>query len=253
MADPLVVAGIEVPGDIDRWHPADILAFAVERCSPDIAISFSGAEDVVLLDFASRLDLPHRVITLDTGRLHPETYQFIDQVREHYGIEIELFFPQPGPVQELVREKGLFSFYRDGHEECCAVRKVEPLRRALHGMRALVTGQRQDQSPATRGVLPVVQEDTATGLAAPRLKVNPLSFWSSQQVWQYIVEHDLPYNPLHDRGFRSIGCEPCTRPTHPGQHEREGRWWWEEATKRECGIHLPAVAPGDRGGEAGRG
>jgi len=240
---PTVLAGIEVPADIERWHPADILEFAVERCSPEIVISFSGAEDVVLVDFASKLDLPYRVITLDTGRLHPETYQYIDRVREHYGIEIDVYFPQPDPVQALVREKGLFSFYRDGHQECCGIRKVEPLRRALAGMRGSVSGQRQDQSPATRGLLPVVQEDPAfTTNGVPLLKFNPLSFWSSARVWQHIIEHQVPYNPLHDRGFRSIGCEPCTMPTNPAQHEREGRWWWEEATKRECGIHLPGVS-----------
>ena len=237
---PTILAGVEVPAGIERWHPADILKFAVEACSPEITISFSGAEDVVLIDFASKLDLPYRVITLDTGRLHSETYHYIDRVREHYGIEIEVYFPQPDPVQALVREKGLFSFYRDGHQECCGIRKVEPLRRALAGMRASVSGQRQDQSPATRGLLPVVQEDPAfTTDGVPLLKFNPLSYWSSARVWQHIVEHQVPYNPLHDRGFRSIGCEPCTMPTNPAQHEREGRWWWEEATKRECGIHLP--------------
>lgn len=239
---PATVAGVEVPPDIERWHPADVLAFAVEHFSPEIAISFSGAEDVVLVDFASKLDLPYRVITLDTGRLHPETYQFIERVREHYQVDIEVFFPQPESVQALVREKGLFSFYRDGHEECCSIRKVEPLRRAMAGMRATVSGQRQDQSPATRGLLPVVQEDPALTVdGRPVVKFNPLSFWSSQQVWQHILSHEVPHNPLHDRGFRSIGCEPCTMATNPGQHEREGRWWWEDATKRECGLHLPVL------------
>ncbi len=239
---PAVVGSLEIPADIERWHPADILKFAVEHFSPEIAISFSGAEDVVLIDFVKRLDLPFHVITLDTGRLHPETYRFIDRVREHYGIAIEAYFPQPDAIQALVREKGLFSFYRDGHGECCGIRKVEPLRRAYAGMRASVTGQRQDQSPATRGLLPVVQEDPAfTTNGQPLVKFNPLSFWTSAQVWQYILEHQVPYNELHDRGYRSIGCEPCTMPTNPGQHEREGRWWWEEATKRECGIHVPGV------------
>jgi phosphoadenosine phosphosulfate reductase len=239
---PALVGGIEVPVDIEQWHPADIVEFAVRQCSPEIAISFSGAEDVVLIDFTAKLDVPYRVVTLDTGRLHPETYRFIDRVRDHYGIEIEAYFPQPDAVQALVREKGLFSFYRDGHQECCGIRKVEPLRRALDGMRASITGQRQDQSPATRGLLPVVQEDPAfITNGRPLVKFNPLSFWSSEQVWQYILEHRVPYNELHDRGFRSIGCEPCTMPTNPGQHEREGRWWWEEATKRECGIHIPGA------------
>lgn len=226
---------------LERAEPYDIVRFAVERFSPGITVSFSGAEDVVLIDMAARVGRPFRVITLDTGRLHPETYRFIDRVREHYDIAIEAYFPQPEAVQALVREKGLFSFYRDGHQECCGIRKVEPLKRALQGVAAYITGQRQDQSPATRGLLPVLQEDPArmTTGGRPVLKFNPLSYWSSAKVWQYILERQAPYNELHDRGFRSIGCEPCTKATNPGQHEREGRWWWEEATRRECGLHLP--------------
>ena len=232
--------------DLVRAHPLDIITRAFEDYAPDgapdVAISFSGAEDVALIDMASRVGQPFRVFTLDTGRLHPETYAFIERVREHYSIDIELFFPQPEAVQNLVREKGLFSFYEDGHEECCAIRKVEPLRRALDGTSAYVTGQRQDQSPAMRGQVPIVQLDERFATAGRQLvKFNPLSEWSSAQVWQYIREQDVPYNELHDRGFRSIGCEPCTRATNPGQHEREGRWWWEEATKRECGIHVIEV------------
>lgn len=227
--------------ELEHADPRDIVERALRAYTPDVVISFSGAEDVVLIDMAHRVGVPFRVITLDTGRLHPETYRFLDRVRDHYGIAIEAYFPQPDAVQALVREKGLFSFYRDGHQECCAIRKVEPLRRALTGARAYLTGQRQDQSPATRGLLPVLQPDenhrAPDGTAL--LKFNPLSYWSSARVWQYILERQVPYNELHDRGFRSIGCEPCTMATNPGQHEREGRWWWEEATKRECGIHLP--------------
>jgi len=225
--------------ELTRVHPAEIVSQALEEYAPEIAISFSGAEDVALIDMASRLGHSFRVITLDTGRLHAETYAFIERVREHYSLEIELFFPQAEAVQELVQSKGLFSFYEDGHQECCAIRKVEPLRRALEGVRAYITGQRQDQSPATRGQVPIVQLDEVFAPPDGQLvKFNPLSEWTSAQVWQYIREHEVPYNALHDRGFRSIGCEPCTRPTNPGEHEREGRWWWEEATKRECGIHV---------------
>ena len=227
---------------LEQADPREIVEYALETYSPEVVISFSGAEDVVLIDIASRLDHPFRVITLDTGRLHPETYRFLDQVRDRYGIAIEAFFPHPDAVQTLVREKGLFSFYRDGHTECCAIRKVEPLARALAGARAYLTGQRQDQSPATRGLMPVMQPDEThrDPDGEPMIKFNPLSYWSSTEVWRYIVERDVPHNELHDRGFRSIGCEPCTVATSPGQHEREGRWWWEEATKRECGIHIPA-------------
>jgi len=219
-------------------EPQEILALALKEYSPDIGISFSGAEDVVLLDMAVKLDLPFKVFSLDTGRLHPETYQFIEKVRTHYGIVVEAMFPKPDSVQALVREKGLFSFYTDGHKECCGIRKVEPLMRALAPLRAWVTGQRKDQSPGTRSEVPVIQLDRTFGTPErPLMKVNPLSSWTSRQVWSYIREHEVPYNTLHDRGFISIGCEPCTRPTNPGEHERAGRWWWEEETKKECGLH----------------
>jgi phosphoadenosine phosphosulfate reductase len=222
--------------------PQEILALAFREYAPDLAISFSGAEDVVLVDMAAKIGGAFRVFSLDTGRLHPETYQFLEKVRGHYGIRIETFFPQPENVQALVQEKGLFSFYQDGHKECCGIRKVEPLVRALKPARAWVTGQRKDQSPGTRSAVPVIQLDETFGSPEkPLVKFNPLSQWSSARVWAYIREHDVPYNTLHDRGFVSIGCEPCTRPVHPGQHEREGRWWWEEETKKECGLHIGNV------------
>ncbi len=223
-------------------HPRDILALAIQEYAPDVAISFSGAEDVVLVDMASRVGGAFRVFSLDTGRLHPETYQFLEKVRDRYGVAIETFFPQPDAVQKLVQEKGLYSFYKDGHKECCGVRKVEPLVRALKPLRAWVTGQRKDQSPGTRADIPVVQQDPSFGAPdRPLVKFNPLANWTSKQVWAYIREHDVPYNPLHERGFFSIGCEPCTRPVNPGQHEREGRWWWEEETLKECGLHAGNV------------
>ena len=221
--------------------PQEILAVALEAYSPSIGIAFSGAEDVVLLDMAVKIGTPFTVFCLDTGRLHAETYQFIEKVRTHYGIPIETVLPQSDAVQQLVREKGLFSFYQDGHTECCGIRKVEPLTRALAPLQAWVTGQRKDQSPGTRANIPVVQDDRAFGTPErPLVKFNPLSRWTSRQVWDYIEIHDVPYNALHRRGFISIGCEPCTRATIPGEHERAGRWWWEEATKKECGLHLEA-------------
>jgi phosphoadenosine phosphosulfate reductase len=223
-------------------HPREILTVALREYAGDVAISFSGAEDVVLVDMAAAIGGRFRVFSLDTGRLHPETYQFLDRVRERYGLAVEVFFPQPEAVEKLVREKGLFSFYKDGHKECCGVRKVEPLVRALKPLRAWVTGQRRDQSPGTRAEVPVVQVDpTFSSPERTLIKFNPIANWTSKQVWAYIREHDVPYNSLHERGFFSIGCEPCTRPVHPGQHEREGRWWWEEETLKECGLHAGNV------------
>jgi phosphoadenosine phosphosulfate reductase len=219
-------------------HPQEILTVALREHAPHLAVSFSGAEDVVLIDLARKIGGDFDVFTLETGRLHSETYQFIEKVRDHYGIQIEIHCPQAEGVQKLVRGKGFFSFYRDGHQECCGIRKVEPLVRALKRRRAWVTGQRKDQSPGTRANVPVIQVDSTFGAEAePLVKFNPLANWTSQQVWAYIRENNVPYNPLHDRGFASIGCEPCTRPVNPGQHEREGRWWWEEQTLKECGLH----------------
>jgi phosphoadenosine phosphosulfate reductase len=205
----------------------------------NIAISFSGAEDVALIDMALgiRKDIP--IFTLDTGRLHPETYRFIEKVRKHYQIEIELLTPDRDVLDAFVKRKGLFSFYEDGHEECCKIRKVEPLSRRLASVDAWLSGQRRDQSPGTRQDIDEVHYDSVFSAANKHLvKFNPLLNWNSTQVWNYIEANQVPYNELHNKGFISIGCEPCTRATLPHEHERAGRWWWEESTKKECGLHV---------------
>ncbi|MDR9425037.1 MAG: phosphoadenylyl-sulfate reductase [Marinobacter sp.] len=223
--------------ELEGQSPRAILKEALARYD-NIAISFSGAEDVVLIEMAHKLTDNLRVFTLDTGRLHPETYEFVERVRKHYGIEIEVLFPDSAEVQEMVNKKGLFSFYEDGHSECCGIRKVNPLKRKLATVDAWITGQRKDQSPGTRNDVPVVQADSAFSSDDKTLvKFNPLADWSSKDVWDYIRMSEAPYNELHEKGFVSIGCQPCTRPVLPGQHEREGRWWWEEATHKECGLH----------------
>jgi len=217
-------------------QPSAMLKHALSQ-GTEVAISFSGAEDVVLIAMAHSLRLPFRVFSLDTGRLHAETYQFLETVRKHFGISIEFCFPEADTVQRLVSEKGLFSFYQDDHKECCGIRKVQPLRKKLATLDGWVTGQRKDQSP-TRADVPLVQLDAGfSGVGKQLIKYNPLANWSSADVWSYIRMMEIPYNPLHERGFVSIGCEPCTKPVLPNQHEREGRWWWEEATHKECGLH----------------
>lgn len=217
--------------------PQDILKFALKQFD-NIGISFSGAEDIVLIDMASRIGKNFQVFSIDTGRLHPETYQFLDTVRKHYHIKLDVVFPEAAEVESLVREKGLFSFYEDGHKECCGIRKVLPLRRKLNTLNAWITGQRHDQNPATRTNVPTIQVDTAFSTSDHTLvKFNPLANWSSAQVWHYIEANNIPYNQLHTKGFVSIGCEPCTRAILPNQHERQGRWWWEEAVEKECGFH----------------
>lgn len=225
----------EAAARLAEAEPEEILRWGLERFGIGLGIAFSGAEDIVLIDMAAETGLPFSVFSLDTGRLDPETYQFIDDVRRRYGIEISLFSPDPVALEPFVRNKGLFSFYDDGHKECCTIRKVEPLGRALAGLSAWATGQRRDQSPETRGALDVIEADAAR----PALvKLNPLAAWSSDEVWDYIRDRNVPHNPLHARGYRSIGCAPCTRPVLPGQHEREGRWWWERADSKECGLHV---------------
>jgi phosphoadenosine phosphosulfate reductase len=227
---------VDLDNQFQQQSPQKIIKYALEQFEK-IAISFSGAEDVALIEMARNYRPDIQVFSLDTGRLHPETYQFIEKVRKHYNIKIELLSPDAQAVQELVREKGLFSFYETDHKECCGIRKIEPLRKKLLTLDAWITGQRKDQSP-TRAAVPVVQNDALFARTGSTLtKFNPLANWTSKEIWDYIRMSEIPYNALHDRGFISIGCEPCTRPVGPGQHEREGRWWWEEATKKECGLH----------------
>ncbi|XP_030533370.1 5'-adenylylsulfate reductase 3, chloroplastic-like isoform X1 [Rhodamnia argentea] len=227
--------------DLNGASPLQIVDKALEKFGDDIAIAFSGAEDVALIEYAKLTGRPFRVFSLDTGRLNPETYQFFDAVEKHYDIHIEYMFPDAVEVQALVRNKGLFSFYEDGHQECCRVRKVRPLRRALKGLRAWITGQRKDQSPGTRSEIPVVQVDPVfegmDGGVGSLVKWNPLANVEGKDVWSFLRAMNVPLNSLHTKGYVSIGCEPCTRPVLPGQHEREGRWWWEDAKAKECGLH----------------
>jgi phosphoadenosine phosphosulfate reductase len=212
--------------DLADADPLEILRFGLERYGERCAIAFSGAEDVVLIDMATSLGLPFSVFTLDTGRLHNETYQFIDDVRRRYGVVIETILPDATEVSDLVNHQGPTSFLRDGHWECCSIRKLRPLRRALSRYDAWVTGQRRDGSSA--GDLPVLQEDaTFQGANGPLARLDPLAGWLRVDVFDYIRRHGVSVNALHDRGFASIGCAPCTRArsAFPGEPDR---WWWEK-------------------------
>ena len=227
----------QINEEFSQKKPKEILSQAFSLFD-NIALSFSGAEDVVLIDMALKLNKNLSVFTLDTGRLHPQTYRFIEKVRKHYEIDIHLMQPNSEALQDYVLSNGLFDFYENGHGGCCEVRKIEPLRRKLATVDAWITGQRRDQSP-TRANVPVFQHDKTFSKPEHELfKVNPLANLSSEDVWNYIRMFDVPFNELHDQGFISIGCEPCTRAVGPNQHEREGRWWWEESTIKECGLHL---------------
>jgi phosphoadenosine phosphosulfate reductase len=203
--------------------------------SPAVFASSLAVEDMVLTDLILKSGLPIGIFSLDTGRLHADTLAVLGAVKARYGYEIAVFRPDAAAVAAYVSQKGLNAFY-DGVEqrrECCHIRKVEPLGRALAGKRAWITGQRRAQS-ATRATLAVQEEDAAHGMA----KFNPLADWSEQDVWDYIRANGVPYNALHDRGYPSIGCEPCTRAIQPGEDVRAGRWWWENPESKECGLHL---------------
>ncbi len=226
-----------IQSELEGKNPRTVLKAALSQFD-NIAISFSGAEDVVLIDLAYQINKNIKVFTLDTGRLHSETYRYIEEVRKHYQLDIEILTPENSPLEKLVSTKGLFSFYEDGHKECCGIRKIEPLRRKLSSLDAWITGQRKDQSLDTRQNIGEIEIDDAFSSDEKTLiKFNPLANWTSAQVWDYIEAYQVPYNKLHEQGFKSIGCEPCTRPTRPNQHEREGRWWWEDSGHKECGLH----------------
>ena len=199
-----------------------------------LACSF-GMEDMVLIDIIAKVKGPMTIFTLDTGRLHEETYQIMDRVRSHYGLEIKTYFPNLEQVQVLVREKGFFSFKEsiENRKECCGIRKVEPLNRALGELDAWVTGLRRDQA-VTRTQTPKVLEDADH---PPLLKINPLADWTQDQVESYIQKNKVPVNALHKKNYPSIGCAPCTRPIEPGEDIRAGRWWWENPEHKECGLH----------------
>ncbi|MFA6132971.1 MAG: phosphoadenylyl-sulfate reductase [Phycisphaerae bacterium] len=212
-----------------------LIAHAISRFGQRVALASSlGAEDQVLTDMLVRLTPQPRIFTLDTGRLPRETYDLIDATRKRYGIEIEVLFPDRADVEQLVTE-GVNLFYDsvEGRKACCHVRKVIPLRRKLAELDAWITGLRREQA-VTRADLASVEWDQANGLT----KINPLIDWSTEQIWDYIRRHDVPYNALHDRGYPSLGCAPCTRAVQPGEDIRAGRWWWEQPQHKECGLHV---------------
>lgn len=218
----------------------EIIAAAVREFGAGLAFACSfGAEDMVVLDLLLRADPSASVFLLDTGRLPQETYDLVEEARRRYGRDVAVFVPQPDALQHYLTTEGPNAFYRSraARQACCRIRKVEPLVRALAGKAAWLTGLRREQA-VTRTALPVVEIDHAHG---GLLKINPLAEWTVGQVWAYIREHGLPYNALHDRGYPSIGCAPCTRAVLPGEDPRAGRWWWEAAEHKECGLHLKGV------------
>jgi len=208
-----------------------------------------GSEGMVQIDLICKQALGIRIMTLDTGRLPLATYELMQKMREHYGIDLEIMFPDQDEVEAMVRERGVNLFYHsvENRKLCCGIRKVHPLKKALTGMEAWITGRRRDQSE-NRAVVQPVEDDPVFGL----IKYNPMLDWTESDIWAYIREHDVPYNRLHDEHYVSIGCECCTRAIAAGEDPRAGRWWWEnEDTLAECGLHVSSLNAGE--GEVGEG
>lgn len=216
------------------------LSRIAEEFSPAVLASSLAAEDMVLTDLILRARLPIGIFSLDTGRLHAETLDVLARIKETYGVEVKSYRPEPAAVDTYVNKHGLNAFYDSValRKECCRIRKIEPLNRALTGHLAWITGQRRAQS-TTRAELDVQEYDTERSMT----KFNPLADWSEDDVWHYIRSQNVPYNPLHDRGFPSIGCEPCTRAVQPDEDIRAGRWWWENPETKECGLHVVGGKP----------
>jgi phosphoadenosine phosphosulfate reductase len=221
----------------DDQEPQEVIRWALETFDPRrVAVCTSFQIDgMAILDMAWRINPQVRVFTVDTGRLPEETYALIDRVREHYGIQIEVYYPDAREVAAMVRRHGVNLFYRSVplRLTCCDIRKVRPLVRVLQELDAWITGLRRDQW-ATRSNIRKIELDHDHGGI---VKVNPLADWTEEEVWEYVRAHHVPYHPLYDQGYKSIGCAPCTRPVAPGEDPRAGRWWWETNAPKECGMH----------------
>ena len=227
---------MKVPQLLPTATPADILKAGVEAAGGKVSLACSfSAEDVVIIDIATKAGIEIGIFALDTGRLNEETYEVADAITDRYRIRIDWFYPKHDAVEKLLREKGAYSFREslDNRHECCHIRKVEPLGRALKGLSGWITGLRRAQSVTRTGLAPIVIDEINGGI----LKINPLLEWSDEELWAYAKEHAVPTNRLHRQGYPSIGCAPCTRPVQPGEHPRAGRWWWENPENKECGLH----------------
>ena len=221
--------------DCSNASAQELLRYFLDRFTPRIALASSmAAEDQVLTDMIIAINPETPIFTIDTGRLPQETYDVIEATRKRYGISVRMLFPDYQQVEAVSEQHGPNSFYQsvDLRRQCCRVRKVEPLRRALAELEVWICGLRKEQS-VTRDTLRHIQWDGQFGL----IKLSPLADWTTGQLWDYIRENDVPYNKLHDKGYTSIGCGPCTRPVKTGEDIRAGRWWWEEPEHKECGLH----------------
>lgn len=225
----------ELNSGFEKKTSAELLKYLLDRYGNRIALASSlGLEDQVLTDILMKTDKKARIFTIDTGRLFPETYSLIDKTNMRYGIKMEVFFPESANVESYVNQNGINAFYEsiDKRKECCSVRKIQPLLRALSTLDVWICGLRQEQSVTRTGVK-LAEWDEANSL----IKINPLVHWSEQDVWDYIKANNVPYNILHNKNYPSIGCQPCTRAIAENEDIRAGRWWWENPEHKECGLH----------------
>jgi len=234
----------ELSIEFEGREPQEVLEWALERFSPRIALSTAFQVDgVALLDMAYELDPGVRVFSVDTGRLPSETYELVEQLRDRYpGMELDLLSPNARQLRAMVGRHGPNLFYRQVEHRllCCNVRKVQPLTRHLATLDAWITGLRRDQWASRTDIRKVEIDHDHGGI----VKLNPLAEWTEEEVWDYVRERDVPYHPLYDRGYTSIGCAPCTRALAPGEQGRDGRWWWEQNAPKECGIHCAVETGG---------
>jgi phosphoadenosine phosphosulfate reductase len=227
----------KIAEEMEDQSAMEVLKWAINAYAPKIALASSfGAEDVILIDMMVKINKEKaKIFTLDTGRLNQETYDVMDAIRKKYGIQIEVYFPEQRETEEMVKIKGMNLMYEsvENRKLCCEIRKVHPLNRALSNLDGWITGLRREQA-ITRANIYKLEIDSSHGNI---VKINPLADWTNEMIWDYIHKNNVPYNKLHDSGYPSIGCEPCTRAVHRGEDPRAGRWWWENAAQKECGLH----------------
>jgi phosphoadenosine phosphosulfate reductase len=233
---------MDIKKQVETWNnefsgksAEEVLEFFLHHKKGRIALASSlGLEDQVLTHMICQIDKTARIFTLDTGRIFPETYSLMAKTNDRYDIHLEIFFPKNDKVEAMVRTKGINLFYDsiENRKECCNIRKMEPLHRAFQGLEVWICGLRREQS-VTRTQMQVVEWDETNQL----IKINPLINWTEPQLWDFVRANAVPYNVLHDKGFPSIGCQPCTRAVKPGDDVRAGRWWWENPDQKECGLH----------------
>jgi len=236
----------QLASQMENKSAQEVLRWAMDIYGSKIALASSfGPEDIVLIDIMTKIDKEKtRIFTLDTGRLNQETYDLIDTISRKYNIRIEVFFPEHKEIEQMVQEKGMNLMYEsvENRKLCCEIRKVHSLKRALKKLDGWITGLRREQFITRAHVKKVEIDSTHSNI----VKVNPLADWTHEMVWAYIHENNIPYNRLHDIGYVSIGCEPCTRAIEPNEDPRSGRWWWETGTPKECGLHLGPIKQSEK-------